>query len=61
MQKGYPNSYLVQLKPGKRSVGVEKPIWVMAFDMVLMTSTETPDETVYQSVKALQRRQGRGW
>lgn len=53
MQEGYPNSYLVQLKPGKRSIGVEKPIWVMAFDMVLMTSTKTPDEIVYKSVKAL--------
>ena len=53
MQSGYPNSYLVQLKPGKRSIGVEKPIWVMAFDMVLMTSTKTSDETVYSSVKAL--------
>ncbi len=53
MQKAYPNSYLVQLKPGKRSIGVEKPIWVMAFDMVLMTSTKTSDETVYGAVKAL--------
>lgn len=53
MQEGYPNSYLVELKPGKRSVGVEKPIWVMAFDMVLMTSTNTADEIVYKSVKAL--------
>jgi TRAP transporter TAXI family solute receptor len=53
MQKGYPNSYLVQLKPGKRSIGVEKPIWVMAFDMVLMTSTKTSDEIVYKAVKAL--------
>ncbi|MEE8333317.1 MAG: TAXI family TRAP transporter solute-binding subunit, partial [Alphaproteobacteria bacterium] len=53
MQKGYPNSHLIQLKPGKRSIGVEKPIWVMAFDMVLMTSTKTPDEVVYKSVKAL--------
>ncbi len=53
MQRGYPNSYLVQLKPGKRSIGVEKPIWVMAFDMVLMTSTKTSDEVVYKAVKAL--------
>lgn len=53
MRKGYPNSYLVQLKPGKRSIGVEKPIWVMAFDMVLTTSTKVSDEIVYKSVKAL--------
>ncbi len=53
MQTAYPNSYLVQLKPSKRSIGVEKPIWVMAFDMVLMTSTKTSDEVVYNAVKAL--------
>ena len=53
MQNAYPNSYLVQLKPGKRRVGVEKPIWVMAFDMALMSSTKTSDETVYKAVKAL--------
>ncbi len=46
MGKAYPNSYLVQLKPGKRSIGVEKPIWVMAFDMVPMSSTKTSDEVV---------------
>lgn len=53
MQKAYPNSYLIQLEPGKRSIGVEKPTWVMAFDMVLMSSTKTPDEVVYRTVKAL--------
>ena len=53
MQGAYPNSYLMQLKPGKRSIGVEKPIWVMAFDMALMSSTKTSNDTVYKSVKAL--------
>lgn len=53
MQKAYPNSYLIQLKPGKKSVGVEEPIWVMAFDMILMASTKTSDEVVYKTVKAL--------
>ena len=53
MQRGYPNSYLIQLKPGKGTVGLEEPIWVMAFDMMLMTSTKTSEDVVYKSVKAL--------
>ena len=54
MQKAYPNSYLIELKPGKGRVGLDDgPAWVMAFDMNLMTSTKTPDEVVYKAVKAL--------
>ena len=53
MERGYPNSYLIQLKPGKGTVGVEKPTWVMAFDMMLMTSTKASEDMVYKSVKAL--------
>jgi TRAP transporter TAXI family solute receptor len=53
MQAAYPNSYLIQLKPRKGSVGVSGPTWVMAFDMALMTSPKTPDDIVYKAVKAL--------
>lgn len=54
MTKAYPNSYLIELKPGKGKVGLDDgPAWVMAFDMNLMTSTETDDETVYKAAKAL--------
>ena len=53
MQKAYPNSYLVELKPGKGTVGVEGPTKTMAFDLFLMTSTNTSDEVVYKAVKAL--------
>ena len=54
MTKAYPNSYLVELKPGKGSVGLDDgPAWVMAFDMNLMTGTKTPDEIVYKATKAL--------
>lgn len=51
MQKEYPNSYLVKLD--EKTIGVEGETWTMAFDMMLMTSTKTSAETVYQSVKAL--------
>ncbi len=54
MQREYPNSYLIELKPRKGSVGLKDgPAWVMAFDMNLMTSTKTPDEVVYKATKAL--------
>lgn len=50
MQKAYPGSYLIKLRKG---IGVEGETWSMAFDMILMTSTKTSNETVYKSVKAL--------
>lgn len=53
MQAAYPNSYLIELKPRKGSVGLDGPTKTMAFDMILMTSTKTSDETVYKAVKAL--------
>lgn len=53
MQKAYPNSYLIELKPGKGSVGVEQPTKVMAFDMFVTSSKKTSEETVYKATKAL--------
>ena len=51
MQKSYPNSYLVKLDD--KTIGVEGETWVMAFDMLLMTSTKLSADVVYKSVKAL--------
>lgn len=51
MQKAYPGSYLIMVHP--KTPGVEGETWTMAFDMVLMTSTKTPADVVYKSVKAL--------
>ncbi len=53
MQAAYPNSYQLTLTPRKGSIGVEGPTHVMAFDMLMMTSTKTPDDVVYKAVKAL--------
>lgn len=53
MRSAYPGSYQRVLKPSKKSIGVDGPTAVMAFDMFLMTSIKTPAEVVYQSVKAL--------
>ncbi len=51
MQEAYPGSYLLKLRDG--GIGVDGETWTMAFDMILMTSTKTSNEVVYQSVKAL--------
>ena len=51
MQAAYPGSYLTKLSP--KVIGVEGETWTMAFDMVLMTSTKTSADVVYNSVKAL--------
>jgi len=53
MQDAYPNSYLLELTPGPGTVGVEKPIKVMAFAMYLTSSVKVDDEIVYRAVKAL--------
>jgi TRAP transporter TAXI family solute receptor len=51
MQAAYPGSYLTKLRA--KGIGVEGETWSMAFDMVLMTSTNTSADVVYKAVKAL--------
>jgi len=53
MQKFFPPAYLRPEKPGPRSVGVLEPIHVLAYDAVLSASTKTPEQVVYQLVKAM--------
>ncbi len=53
MQKAFPSGYLLELKPGPGTLGVSKPIKTMAFDFVLVTSKDTPDDVVYKVVKAM--------
>jgi uncharacterized protein len=51
MQKHYPGSYLTKLRA--KVIGVEGETWTMAFDMNLMTSSNTPNDVVYKAVKAI--------
>jgi uncharacterized protein len=53
MRSAYPGSYQRVIKPSKKSIGIDGPTPVMAFDMFLMASTKTPDDVVYKAVKAL--------
>jgi uncharacterized protein len=52
MQSVASFTYLLELKPGAGSVGLEEPIHTMAYDFLIVASTETPDEMVYQVTKA---------
>jgi uncharacterized protein len=53
VQKFFPPAYLKPEKPGPRNIGVLEPIHALAYDGVLVASTKTPDDTVYQLVKAM--------
>jgi len=48
-----PVAYLSLEKPGPASPGVVEPTWVMTYDTLLVASTETSDELVYQMTRAL--------
>jgi uncharacterized protein len=53
MEKVMPGSYVVHVKPAPNLEGVTKPTSVIAFNMVLYTSINTPDDVIYRATKAL--------
>jgi TRAP transporter TAXI family solute receptor len=53
MQAVLPGSYVIDVAPGAGLDGISQPTKVLAFDMVLCTSTEVPERVVYDVVKAL--------
>lgn len=53
MQREYPGSYVITMKPRKGFPGIEKPTRAMAYDFLLNSSTEVPAELVYKVTKAL--------
>jgi TRAP transporter TAXI family solute receptor len=53
MQTILPGSYMTIVKPGPAFDGISKPTKVIAFDMVLSTSTAVPENVVYKTVKTL--------
>jgi hypothetical protein len=52
MKKLMPHAYAYDLRPGPVP-GVDAPIKIMAYDLLLVASTNTKDEVVYQTVKAM--------
>jgi TRAP transporter TAXI family solute receptor len=53
MEAVLPGSYVVTVNPSPQIDGVTAPTKTLAFDMVLCTSTEVPENVVYEAIKAL--------
>ncbi len=53
MREFLPGSYAMLVKPSKRNHGIVQPTNIVAFDFLLNTAAEVPDDVVYKVVKAL--------
>ena len=53
MQKIAPGSYFSEVKPSPANAGVKEPVTLLGYEYTLLVGKDVPDETVYQSVKAL--------
>jgi TRAP transporter TAXI family solute receptor len=53
MEAVLPGSYVVEVRPSPQIDGVSAPIKTLAFDMVLCTNIDVPEQVVYEATKAL--------
>ena len=53
MEAVLPGSYVVEVTPSPQIDGVNAPTKTLAFDMVLCTHVDVPENVVYEAVKAL--------
>jgi TRAP-type uncharacterized transport system substrate-binding protein len=53
MQAVLPGSYIMQVEPSPAFDGITKPTKVVAFDMVVSTNINVPENVVYEVTKAL--------
>jgi TRAP transporter TAXI family solute receptor len=53
MHKFVPPAYAFLVPPSKSTVGVDKPVYIMAFDYLILTSKSVPADVVYRVVKAM--------
>ena len=53
LNKVFPVGYALQIKPVKQNHGIVEPTFVNAFDLVFLTNSKLPEETVYKVVKTL--------
>ena len=53
MEAVLPGSYVVEVTPSPQIDGVSAPTKTLAFDMVLCTHVDVPENVVYEAVKAL--------
>ena len=53
MQDILPGSYIMEVKPSRAVEGITQPTKVVAFDMVLSTNINVPEQTVYEVAKVI--------
>jgi hypothetical protein len=53
MESVLPGSYVVEVRPSPQIDGISAPTKTLAFDMVLCTHADVPENVVYEAVKAL--------
>jgi TRAP transporter TAXI family solute receptor len=53
MESVLPGSYVVEVTPSPQIDGISAPTKTLAFDMVLCTHVDVPENVVYEAVKAL--------
>lgn len=53
IRRHMPVAYLSLEEPGPANSGIVEPTWVIAYDTLLVASTETDDDDVYKMVRAL--------
>lgn len=53
LRRIYPKSYLKQVNPGKRFIGVREPVYTLNYDYLIWTHKGMPDDVVYRVTKAL--------
>jgi uncharacterized protein len=58
MQKVLPGSYVLEVKPAPGLDGIAQPTKLVAFDMVLSTNVNVPENVVYEVTKALAENKG---
>lgn len=53
VRKHFPPAYLRLEKPHPANVGIIEPIFVVAYDAVVVASTKTPEDVVYKLAKTM--------
>lgn len=53
MQEKLPPSYALEVKPSPRNLGVTHPMYVMAYDYLMVTNAKVPADTVYKVLKTM--------
>lgn len=53
MRKFVPPAYALRVEPSKTNVGVDEPLYIMAYDYLLLTNGDVSDDVVYEVLKAM--------